>query len=181
MKGFAPLRALLSNFASEANLLRGRFETWLSDVHLIQQGLGLLQIERVEAFGEPAVDRSEKIVGLLPFSLIAPKPRHAHRRAQFPGLCLLRTRNRERPLEIRFRFRRISLGRLERDFAGDAIDLGLATTFPWLFPPPSSLRQCSAKRHRIGRGPHMPSPNMIDTAAPHSVAPVDRQRGECRR
>jgi hypothetical protein len=36
--------------------LRGRFETWLSGVQLIQQGLGLLQIERVKAFGEPAID-----------------------------------------------------------------------------------------------------------------------------
>ena len=51
--------------------------------------LGLLQIERVEAFGEPAVDRSEKFAGLIPLALIAPEPRHAHRRAQFPGFCLL--------------------------------------------------------------------------------------------
>src|SRR5271169_428537 len=33
----------------------------LSGVQLIEQCLGLFQIERVEAFGEPAVDRSEKI------------------------------------------------------------------------------------------------------------------------
>ena len=39
------------------------------------------------------------------------------------------TRNRERTLEIRFRFRCIRLWRLERDFAGDAIDLGLAPRF----------------------------------------------------
>ena len=36
---------------------------------------------------------------------------------------MLRPRNRERTLEIRFRFLRIRLRRLERDFAGDAIDL----------------------------------------------------------
>jgi hypothetical protein len=45
-------------------------------------------IERVEAFGEPAVDRSEEIAGLIQLAPIAPQPRHAHRRAQFPGLCL---------------------------------------------------------------------------------------------
>ena len=39
-----------------------------------------LQIERVEALGEPAVDRSEKIAGLIPLALIAPEPRHAPRR-----------------------------------------------------------------------------------------------------
>jgi hypothetical protein len=35
--------------------------------------------------------------------------RHARRRAQFPGLCLLGTRDRKRTLEIRFRFRRVRL------------------------------------------------------------------------
>src|SRR5208282_6272725 len=102
---------------------------WLSAAQLIEQRLGLLQIERIEAFGEPAIDRSEKIAGLIPLALIAFKSRHAHRRAQFPGLCLLRARNRERALEIRVRFRRIRLGRLKRDFPGHAMDLGLEPPF----------------------------------------------------
>ena len=51
---------------------------------LVEQRLGLLQIERVEAFGEPAVDRSEQFASLLRLPLIAPEPRHAHRGAQFP-------------------------------------------------------------------------------------------------
>jgi len=33
----------------------------LPDVQLVEQSLGLLQVERVEAFGEPAVDWSETI------------------------------------------------------------------------------------------------------------------------
>src|SRR6516162_3881718 len=40
---------------------------------LLQQGLGLLQIARVEALGEPAVDGSKKIAGLLRLALIAPE------------------------------------------------------------------------------------------------------------
>ena len=40
---------------------------------LLQQRLGLLQVERIEALGEPAIDRGEKIVGLLPLALIAPE------------------------------------------------------------------------------------------------------------
>jgi hypothetical protein len=40
----------------------------LSGVQLVQQRLGLLQIERVEAFGEPAVDRREKIARLIPLA-----------------------------------------------------------------------------------------------------------------
>jgi hypothetical protein len=36
-----------------------------SSGQLVEQRLRLPQIERVEAFGEPAVDRSEKIAGLI--------------------------------------------------------------------------------------------------------------------
>ena len=98
-------------------------------MQLVEQSLGLLQIERVEALGEPAVDRSEKIAGLIALALIALEPRHAHRRAQFPGLCLLLTCNRERVLEIRFRCRRVRLRRQQRDFPGDAMDIGLVHRF----------------------------------------------------
>ena len=38
---------------------------------------------------EPAIDRGEEIASLLPLALIAPQPRHVHRRAQLPGLGLL--------------------------------------------------------------------------------------------
>ena len=47
----------------------GRFDD--SRRQLIKQRLSLFQIERVEAFDEPAVDRSEKIASLLPLALIA--------------------------------------------------------------------------------------------------------------
>jgi hypothetical protein len=50
----------------------------LSGVQLIEQRLSLLQIEGVEAFGEPAVDRSEKVASFVPLALIAPETRHAH-------------------------------------------------------------------------------------------------------
>src|SRR5262249_19790873 len=72
-----------------------------------EQSLGLFQITRIKAFGEPVIDRSKKIAGLIALALIAPQPRHAHRRPQLPGLCLLLTSNRERVLEILLRFRRI--------------------------------------------------------------------------
>jgi hypothetical protein len=69
-------------------------ENRLSGGKLIKQRLRLLQVERIEAFGEPAVDRCEKIVGLVPLALITPEVRQARRRAQLPGLCLLRPRYR---------------------------------------------------------------------------------------
>jgi hypothetical protein len=40
--------------------------------------LRLLQIARVEALSEPAVDRSQKIAGLLHLALVAPEVREAH-------------------------------------------------------------------------------------------------------
>src|SRR6202035_922669 len=44
----------------------------------VEQSLGLIQIARVEALGEPAVDWSEQIASLIALPLIAPQPRHAH-------------------------------------------------------------------------------------------------------
>jgi hypothetical protein len=77
------VRALPQNGAVSENQLSGG--------HLIEQRLGLFQIERVEALGEPAIDRSEKIVGLVPLPLIAPQSSKARRRAQLPRFCLAPT------------------------------------------------------------------------------------------
>ena len=63
----------------------------LSCRQLVEQRLSLLQIERIEPFGEPAVNRSEKFASLLLLALVAPEPRHAHRGAEFIGFCLLFT------------------------------------------------------------------------------------------
>jgi hypothetical protein len=52
---------------------------WWSGVQFIEQRLRFLQIECIEALGEPAVDRSEKLAGRILLTLIAPEPRHAHR------------------------------------------------------------------------------------------------------
>jgi hypothetical protein len=68
---------------------RARARSRASIRQLVEQRLGVLQIERVEAFGEPAIDRSEQFANLLRLPLIAPEPRHTHRRAQLQGFCLL--------------------------------------------------------------------------------------------
>jgi hypothetical protein len=52
------------------------------------------------ALGEPVIDRSEKVASLIPLALIAPEPRHAHRGAQLPGLCLLLTGDGESTFEV---------------------------------------------------------------------------------
>jgi hypothetical protein len=58
--------------------------------------------------------------------------------------------NRERTLQMSFRFRRIRLGKLERDFPSCAIDLGLA--------PPSfgRLQRCDSFANA--------APSLIDAA-----------------
>ena len=50
-------------------------------MQLIQQHLGLLQIERIEAFGEPAVDWREQFARLLHLALVAPEVREPDARA----------------------------------------------------------------------------------------------------
>src|SRR5579864_3488271 len=76
---------------------------------VLEQRLGLSQIERLEPFGERAIDWREQIVGGGSLALIAPEPRRTHRRAQLPGLRLLLARHGERALEILLRLRRIRL------------------------------------------------------------------------
>jgi hypothetical protein len=45
---------------------------WPLSSQCVEQCLGLLQIERIEPFSEPAIDRGEKIASLIPFALTAP-------------------------------------------------------------------------------------------------------------
>src|SRR6478672_11010439 len=65
-----------------------------------QIGGGVALGLRTQALAEPAVDRSEP--RLIPLALIAPEPRHARCRAEFPGFWLLLARNRKGSVEIRF-------------------------------------------------------------------------------
>ena len=56
---------------------------------LVEQHSRLLEIRRVKALGEPAVDRREKVARLGAAALVAAKPGEAHGGAQFPELGLL--------------------------------------------------------------------------------------------
>jgi hypothetical protein len=81
-----------------------------SGVELSEQSPCVLQVERVETLSEPAVDRGQKIVGLLRIPSITPQPSQARRGAKLPGLCLLLASDGDGTLEIRLRFRRGGLG-----------------------------------------------------------------------
>ena len=54
----------------------------------VEQSLPLLQIERVKAFREPAVDRSEQFASLLHLALVTPEALEAHCGAEFPRWTL---------------------------------------------------------------------------------------------
>ena len=56
---------------------------------LLKQRLCFLKIWHVEAFGEPAVDRREKLAGLGAATPVAAELGEAHGGAQFPELGLL--------------------------------------------------------------------------------------------
>src|SRR5690348_4678614 len=60
---------------------------------LDQQRLRLFEVGGAEAFGEPAVDRREKIAGLGVAALVAAEPAEARRGAQFHTLCTLSPRH----------------------------------------------------------------------------------------
>ena len=51
--------------SSLARWYKRPFRNSLSGMQLVEQRLGLLQIGRVEAFGEPPIDRSEQLASLL--------------------------------------------------------------------------------------------------------------------
>jgi hypothetical protein len=144
-------------------------------VKLAEQRLGLSKVACVKTFGEPIVDRGEKVTCRLPFSLIAQEPRQAHGRAQFPRLCLLCARKAQGMLEIRLRFRHVPLRRLERDFTGNAMRLAshhLSLVACIAVIASSMQRQASVELARIGVG----DANMNSCSGVNIVEPADRHK-----
>jgi len=82
---FAPNSGAKADILGRRFGLKADFHTSPLDPPLLRQllehRLGLLQVQRIEAFGEPAIDRCEKIAGLLSLAPITPELRHARRGA----------------------------------------------------------------------------------------------------
>ena len=96
-RGGVPLRHWLGNGG------RGGWCRRVLSSQLFEQRLGLLEVGRVKALGEPAVDLGQQVVRLLPFPLLLPQPRQAHRRPQFQRFRLLAAGNGQGLLEVGFR------------------------------------------------------------------------------
>ena len=88
----------------------------MSGAQLTEQSLGLLQIARVKPFGEPAVDRSEKLATLISLALIAPEPRlPIAARSSKDFACFWRASVSARP-EYDFAFAMLGFGELSSTF-----------------------------------------------------------------
>ena len=96
----------------------------VSGVQLVEQGLGFLQIERVEPLREPPVNLGQQFARLLHLALVAPEASEAHCGAEFPGFGLLLARDCESALEKGLRFSCIPFRRVKRYFSGHAEYLG---------------------------------------------------------
>ena len=65
----------------------------------IQQCLCLFQVGRFKSFGEPLVDRAQKIVGVLWLTLVAPQLSQVYRSAKLERFGLLSPSKEKRLLE----------------------------------------------------------------------------------
>jgi hypothetical protein len=127
----------------------------------IEQRLGLFQV-KLEALGEPVVDRRENIVGLLRLALIAPEPRQAPRHTRLPRPGLLRAGSRKRSKESS------AFATSGFDVPCGSLDIGLA---------PSLLAGFRRRQGFINAARAMPSDNshsaIENTSDPWSVAHID--------
>jgi hypothetical protein len=77
----------------------------------LQERLGLLEIGRIKALGEPAIDRGQQRRGFRPLALLLPQAREAHGSAEFEGLGLLVAR--KSPTWRDYPSRRLVIARVE--------------------------------------------------------------------
>src|SRR5262245_4922884 len=104
--------------------VRGRLPWNRLPAQPFQQRPGVFQVARVEAFGEPLIDRLEERAGLGRPALVAPEAREAGRRAQLEGPGLLRARDLEGALEVRLGLGRRTPGG-EDDLAPQPMQLSI--------------------------------------------------------
>ena len=68
----------------------------IASSELVEQRLGVLEHRRVEAFGEPVMDRRQQIVSFGALALVTPEPGAASSGAQLPELRTLGAPNSNR-------------------------------------------------------------------------------------
>jgi hypothetical protein len=89
-----------------------------------------LEIKRFEALTKPIIQARQQFTGCDALASIAPKPRQTHGGPELPGFSLLLPRNRERLLEMRFRFADVGLRREPCNLLRDPMYVGFAPVSP---------------------------------------------------
>src|SRR4029079_15017317 len=118
---------------------------------LLQQGLRLLQIARIEPFREPPVNRSKQFVRLLPLTLVAPEAREAQGGAQLKRFRFLVPATIQRPLKPHFA---ISFFLTHaQQLAAQAAQLGLPPSFAAGLNEGQCSRSCIQRALFIARRP----------------------------
>src|SRR5215475_15180853 len=82
-----------------------------SRAKVVEQCLSLPEVGRVEALGEPAVDRRQEVISALPLSSFGPQAREARHSAKLKRPRMLLSGDVHRPLEVQPRLVRVH-GRL---------------------------------------------------------------------
>src|SRR5438270_12107735 len=75
--------------AAPSSSVSSEIKSGCGSAKLLEQCSCVFEIGRVEALGEPAVDRGEEVAGFGVAALVATEPGEAHGSAQFPQLGLL--------------------------------------------------------------------------------------------
>jgi hypothetical protein len=142
---------------------------------LRQQCPRVLQIPRVEAFGEPAVDGGEEGAGSVALALALPEPRQTDRGPQLEQLGLLPLGDLQGSAEERLRLRgRIGVS-VEEDLRPQSVELGIVEVLSPLgsreaeceraqgvVVAPGLLEALGEQREARGRCERGPDPSQLD-------------------
>ena len=109
----------------------------------LEQGLGVLQIGRIEAFSEPIEQRGQQIIGFCIPALVAPEAGEADRGAEFEEFGRLTLGERCGPAKQVLRLHRIALSSSNYKFAPTAVQLGAAPCFTGLGHNAQSRIDCA--------------------------------------
>jgi hypothetical protein len=109
---------------------------------LCQQRLRLLEVGRVKALGEPAINQCQERVRFVPLGLLLPEARQAHGGPERQRLLLLAGGDIQSPLQPGFRFRLRCPWLPQKQDAPQATDFRFPPAFLVLLHQGVGLGQC---------------------------------------
>src|ERR671918_692275 len=125
----------------------------LGSCQRVEQRLGVLKVRRVEALGEPAVDRREEVVGLVPPALVSPQAGQAGRCTQLPELRLLLVGNGQSLAEAGLGLGPVGLRQGQPQLSPEPMQLGLDPTHSGPSDPVQGVSQEAQANGHLVRPP----------------------------